>query len=243
MIETLVALFAAHVAADYILQNSDMAANKDKPGPLFLHGTVVWATSFTATGSIEWPIVLLAVLHTVTDWIKANSAKTVSAHLLDQAAHLTTLTAIAYLFPHLWANGHWAEAPNWVLHAALLVSGAVYATRAGGFAVSELMRNYDLRPSPAGLQNAGQTIGTLERALIYLLMLSDMATGIGFLIAAKSVLRFETGKDTSPDEFRKHSEYVIIGTLASYSWAIAASLLIILLRSQLPDLGIALSAI
>jgi len=42
-------------------------------------------------------------------------------------------------------------------------------------------------------------------------------TGIGFLIAAKSLLRFEATKE------QKASEYVIIGTLTSFGWALAVS--------------------
>jgi hypothetical protein len=41
---------------------------------------------------------------------------------------------------------------------------------------------------------------------------------IGFLIAAKSILRFDTVKKN-----QKISEYVIIGTLASFGWALIAA--------------------
>ena len=47
-------------------------------------------------------------------------------------------------------------------------------------------------------------------------------TGVTFLIAAKSVLRFNT---VSGD--RKASEYVIIGTLASIGWAMLTALAIV----------------
>ena len=61
-------------------------------------------------------------------------------------------------------------------------------------------------------------IGLLERALIFLMVLAGQPAGIGFLIAAKSVLRFDTA---SKDQ--RASEYVIIGTLASFGWALLVS--------------------
>ena len=65
------------------------------------------------------------------------------------------------------------------------------------------------------------------------LILTGQAAGIGFLIAAKSVLRFSDTKDD-----RKISEYVIIGTLASVAWAIFAAGLTQIQLNGLPPLGI-----
>lgn len=245
MAETLVALFAAHVIADYLLQTTDIAKNKHRFGPLVLHGLAVFTTAILMTGSAAWPVFLVTGLHILVDLIKANFPRSFRSHIADQTAHIATLAMVSYLFPRLWADGLWQDLPAWVSHLLLLTAGLIYATRAGGFAVADLMAEYDLEPERdtsaaenSGLANAGQTIGQLERALIYLLLLNGLAAGIGFLIAAKSILRFETGKDQSPEAFRKHSEYVIIGTLTSFTWAIAISLAVIMLHAQLPDLGI-----
>ena len=51
-------------------------------------------------------------------------------------------------------------------------------------------------------------------------MLADQPDAIGFLIAAKSILRFN---ELARDSDRRASEYVIIGTLASFAWALAAA--------------------
>ena len=60
-----------------------------------------------------------------------------------------------------------------------------------------------------------------ERLMILMLLLADQPDGIGLLIAAKSILRFnELARDASD---RRASEYVIIGTLASFAWAIATA--------------------
>lgn len=68
--------------------------------------------------------------------------------------------------------------------------------------------------SDKGLIDGGKWIGLLERTLIFVLILAGEFQAIGFLIAAKSILRFQYSKE------RSHSETVIIGTLASFGWAI-----------------------
>ena len=112
-----------------------------------------------------------------------------------------------------------------------LAAGAILATRAGGFAIGLLMQRWAREAN--GLSGAGRVIGNLERGLIFVLILSGQTQNIGFLIAAKSVLRFGTVADD-----RKVSEYVIIGTLASVCWAIAATLMTTMPLNHLPTLGI-----
>lgn len=240
MLETLIALFAAHVLADYVFQTGNMVARKDKFLYLALHGVIVLATAIVVTGSIAAPIFVLAALHLVTDAIKSRFEESIAPHLVDQLVHLITLTAIAAYAPYIWKTGMWAAAPAYVPHILLLVSGAIYATRAGGFAVGILMAPYGPEFSKDSLPGGGKMIGLLERGLIYVLVLAGLPIGIGFLVAAKSVLRFETASDKDLAENRKRSEYVIIGTLASFGWAILVSLAILFLLAQLPALGIAL---
>ena len=55
-----------------------------------------------------------------------------------------------------------------------------------------------------------------------LFLLMDQSSGIGFLIAAKSILRFGEIKDASQ---RKVAEYIIIGTFLSFGWALLISVL------------------
>ena len=61
--------------------------------------------------------------------------------------------------------------------------------------------------------------GELERFLVYVLILVNQFEAIGFLIAAKSILRFGELK-----EDRRDAEYVIIGTM----WSLVCGLLVTL---------------
>lgn len=71
--------------------------------------------------------------------------------------------------------------------------------------------------SQEGLKDAGRTIGIIERSLILTFILMSQYQAIGFLIAAKSVFRFGDLIDTSQ---RKRTEYILIGTLISFTFSI-----------------------
>jgi len=75
-----------------------------------------------------------------------------------------------------------------------------------------------------GLPHAGKWIGVLERMLILTFILIGEFSSIGFLIAAKSILRFSAKTNTQQ---RKRSEYVLIGTLMSFLCAILVSLVLL----------------
>ncbi|MET3114704.1 hypothetical protein AAKU52_002441 [Pedobacter sp. CG_S7] len=64
-----------------------------------------------------------------------------------------------------------------------------------------------------GLASAGKWIGICERVLILTFMLLHQYTAIGFLMTAKSILRFSE-KETNT---QLKTEYVLVGTLVSFT--------------------------
>ncbi|ATG46367.1 hypothetical protein CEW89_01555 [Celeribacter ethanolicus] len=233
MLETLAALFLAHVLADYVFQTRWMVEEKSRPETLFLHALIVLLTAMATTGQVASPMIYaLALIHIVIDTVKTRFfSDTFIPHITDQALHLVTLTLIALIAPDLFPQGPYA-ALAWLPKAMLFTAGAIYATRAGGFAVGKLMERFGPNPIGDSLDKGGFWIGLLERGLIFLLLIGQMAGGIGFLVAAKSVLRFEAAQEG------KKAEWVIIGTLASFGWAIAVTLAVMFIAAQLPPLGI-----
>ncbi|WP_420858748.1 DUF3307 domain-containing protein [Marivivens marinus] len=227
MIETVLALLLAHAVADFVLQNRWIVQNKGRAGALLLHGALVLLTAQVATGQWAAPALLvLAAVHVLIDLAKARLTRGgIGPFLADQAAHMATIGAVAVFAPDLWATGLWPGliAPDQldlVLHGILVVITLIFALRGGEFAVGLLMRRYAARMGNSGLPQAGRTIGWLERGLVCLFIGTGIPAGIGFLVAAKSILRFGTA---SKDQ--KHSEYVIIGTLASFGWALTIALI------------------
>jgi len=78
-----------------------------------------------------------------------------------------------------------------------------------------------MNPRTDSLNKAGTYIGIFERLLVLIFVLMGQYAAIGFLIAAKSVLRIS--KD-GEDDARKKTEYVLIGTLISFTTAIIIGL-------------------
>ncbi len=72
-----------------------------------------------------------------------------------------------------------------------------------------------------GLENGGRTIGQWERGLIFLFVMVNIPSAVGFLVTAKSIFRF--GELTNSHN-RKEAEYITIGTLMSFGIAFAVSL-------------------
>ncbi|MBU2936270.1 MULTISPECIES: DUF3307 domain-containing protein [Pacificibacter] len=241
MFETLSGLFFAHVLADYVFQTSKMAQSKDRVTTLLVHTLVVYLCAVVALGSIAWPIAVLAGLHMAIDalkaiWVKTRKDDGIKPYLTDQLTHLVTLAAIAAFAPTLWADGVWTKdlasgglinISAWAPKAMLLTAGILYTTRAGGFAVGKLMQPFITGAPKKSLPKGGMMIGLLERGLIFLMFLAGQPAGIGFLIAAKSVLRFDAASKN------EKAEYVIIGTLASFSWAIAIAILTLAINNGL----------
>ncbi len=68
--------------------------------------------------------------------------------------------------------------------------------------------------------NTGRVIGLLERIFVFLFVMLNQYTAIGFILAAKGVTRF---KDF---ESRTFAEYVLVGTLLSALLAMSVGYLV-----------------
>ena len=233
MTETFAALLFAHVAADFLLQTNGMAARKKEAPMLLLHGLLVLLTAYAAIGRLDvWEPLALTAAHLVIDAVKAHALPDrLWSFFADQVAHLLTLIACAAYAPTLFAGGLWTGA-DWVPGTLAMAAGLITATVAGGHVVAYLVSRWGKDVLPEGLPNAGRLIGLLERGIIFILILFGQPASIGFLIAAKSVLRFDTRRE------QHVSEYVIVGTLASFGWAMAVTWATLVLMAALPPLGI-----
>lgn len=234
MIASFTALLLAHVLADFTFQTKWIHTNKARAHVLLLHGVIVWVTAHLATGQVFSPVLTgLAFAHILIDAVKTYGRfRSLTAFLTDQAAHLATLLAAAAYAPALWDSGAWAAQPA-LLPLMALATGLIAALTAGQHVVALLMRPHSIRIRNTGLREGGRQIGLLERGLIYVLLLANQPLGVGFLVAAKSLLRFGTAMRD-----QRLAEYVIIGTLASFGWAILVTLAIQTLLPYLPPLEI-----
>jgi hypothetical protein len=234
MENTLTLLVAAHLLGDFVFQTDRMVANKSRPAVFVLHVLIVTLCAGVLVGSVS-PLVLLgtAISHAATDLLKMRWSRSNGdgwrVYLADQAAHFAAAVAIARLAPDAFAGGIWPALltppeQRGFLVLATLVAGIVLAVPFGGHLIAKLtaplMRQIPDDNFKDGLTRGGQYIGYLERAFVFLLIQCRYPDGIGFVIAAKSILRFGELKDR---EGRRLSEYVIIGTFLSFGWGLGAA--------------------
>lgn len=238
MLETMIALLLAHALADFVFQTRQMVANKAKMRVLLGHILIVGLTSAALLGQLHWPVLgLIVASHLAMDAIKIHAMNDrLGAFVTDQAVHLGFIIIAALIWPHTYGTGIWAAPPallagfipaGWfqaMPGVMVVMAGAILAVRGGSFLIGKVMD--PLKPhaesdlnTGTGLPDGGALIGVLERSLVFVLVLGGQFSAIGFLVAAKSILRF------NPDQGqRAMTEYVIIGTLLSFGWAILVAL-------------------
>jgi hypothetical protein len=121
--------------------------------------------------------------------------------------------------------------------ALVCVIGALVTTYLGGalvaYGIDRFAKEWKAGGLARGFPEGGKLIGQLERFLIYLLVVSGNAEGVGFLIAAKSVFRFGELTDVKNDAGRKEAEYITIGTLMSFACGLAMSLVFKLILDEI----------
>ena len=235
MIETFIALACAHLAADFLLQPGWLIRHKQKFVYLFLHIAIIIILTGLFLGSLN-PYILgiIAVTHALADYVKAIKFKdTLAPFVIDQLFHFAVIAGLAIAFPTAFSEGAWRvltpEQARFYIDALALLAGFIAAVWTGAYLVEKFMNSLrkseasDAEKSLEGLRNGGFVIGCLERAIIYILVASGQTIGVGFLIAAKSLLRFG---DISNSEHREVVEYIIIGTFASFGWSLLVASLI-----------------
>jgi hypothetical protein len=241
MLVTFLALLAGHLAGDFLCLPAwgdlPTQALAERRGPtrlalLMLHVMAVVVLTALALGRWDPEIVRwTAATHLAMDLVKRYVLPdNLRAFLLDQAVHVGVAAALAARYPEAaeqgwWLQAHGPEFAAWYFTGLSLIAGVTLCVPAGGVLVERSVRPFlaeiaydDIK----GLSNGGKVIGYLERALVLLLVLMDQITGIGFLVAAKSILRFGEIKEAS---HRKVAEYIIIGTFLSFGWALLTAAL------------------
>ncbi len=216
MLTTALALVLAHLLADYPLQTNWIVTNKRRPEAMAIHIAIVFVLTFIALRGTLLPTLAIVGIHLGIDLIKTYLApEKLWTYLGDQLAHLATIAGALWFWPELGLL--WPSATPIIQYSLAFGCGILVSVWAGGPAIGYLMQDFqDARGD--GLPEAGRMIGMLERALVFLMVLAGQPAGIGFLIAAKSVLRFDMAAGN-----QKTAEYVIIGTLASFGWALVVS--------------------
>ncbi len=224
----------AHLLADFALQTKKMVQHKKrlraKSWVLYahclLHGALIYLFSADKT---NWIIpVTVAVTHFFIDLWKLNRKDTPPAFITDQLLHLAVLITLwlIYYQPAGWWQTQLTQLTGntglWIILSGYMIIIFPFSYILG-FATAKWRDEVEtsLIRSTISLSEAGKWIGIFERILVYTFVVTNHLEGIGFLIAAKSILRFN---DMKGNNVRKEAEYVLIGTLMSFTSSIIAGL-------------------
>jgi hypothetical protein len=236
-LELLIRILVAHFFADFNFQTTAMAKEKDKnglkSGSFWLHiGIHVLVLSLVLWDYHLWPILLIiSVGHFLIDAIKTRiSNSSTWVFIVDQVLHFVIIVTVWLVYTQQEALlvGNLSELLSNQKAWGLILAYTLVTIPTGVFIgkltekwAKELEKQPDAKKK-SGLNNAGKWIGVLERILILTFIIASEFSAIGFLLAAKSVFRFG---DLKNDSEHKKTEYIIIGTLLSFVFAIAIGLL------------------
>lgn len=239
----LIRLLLGHFSADFLLQSRAMVDAKGrgawKSGTLYLHAVIYTAMVFLASAKWAewfWLVPLLFVSHVLIDGWKAAQGNRTSTFICDQLAHLTVLILIFCALIG-WAENSLGRCFGNIWNSPrllIIVLGYVFILWPVGrlmTVLTEPFRRQLGEEKSRGLELAGFWIGCLERAFLLTFVLFGYLPGIALLLGLKSLFRFGEIKDPNN---RKETEYILIGTLLSFGFALASGLAIKAILRYLP---------
>lgn len=227
-------IFMAHILADFFLQRYNWVMDK-RTGVrsiyLYYHIAIVGLLTYLFLGDwTHWQLPLfITVTHFLIDWWKSFQRNTARFFVIDQFLHLSIL-----VIGWLWYIGYNVDNIDVLLNSLnnssvwIVLSAYLLVLRPLGFLIGKLTRRWnnelgEYKSGIIGLKNAGTWIGYVERTIILTFMLVGQYSAIGFLIAAKSIFRFSGKMEDKAD--RMQAEYILIGTLISFLFAILTGVL------------------
>jgi hypothetical protein len=226
----LLRLVVAHLLTDFVLQPtawvSQKKQKKHRSAKLYLHVLVAGITAYLFSGLWNnwWLPLVIMVTHFFIDLWKLNRPENVRYFIIDQLLHVLVIV-IAWVTLFYDLHTVWCYILQLLQNTKLwlIITGYILVTWPLGILIGIATDKWRIAAevSKDGLQKAGVWIGFFERLLILTFILSNQFAAVGFLIAAKSILRFSDKENT-----QKKTEYVLIGTLMSFAAAVIIGILI-----------------
>ena len=170
---------------------------------------------FTFQLSLWWFFPIIFILHFVTDLFKSKLKDNIPAFLIDQLLHIAALFILATYVTDTTISEN-------LIKFWIFANGFILVTNPIGIFTGLFLNAVIPDKNKKNKHDISAWIGILERILILIFILAGQFTAIGFLIAAKSIFRFN---DTREDGNKK-AEYFLLGTLISFTLAIVIGLLI-----------------
>lgn len=223
----LLKLFFAHLLSDFFLQPLSWVKDKEqlkiKSIKLIYHVLLTTLFAWIFSGSFI-TAVFIGICHYGIDlWKVYAKDKSIKTFLVDQIFHFIILI-ISWLYLidafaqfKLLAIEVMTDFKVWAILTSYLFCSFPLGIIIG--VATQHWRNQVELNKAESLNEAGKWIGLFERMLTLTFVLNNQYEAIGFLIAAKALLRFK-------DSDLKLTEYVLIGTLISFTVTILVGMLL-----------------
>lgn len=232
----LLQLVLAHILTDFVFQPNAWVAHKKKHKTkslyLYLHAFIAGGLTYLLLQKWNlWGVPLfIAISHFFIDSWKLSSGKDNLRYFLwDQVFHLLAIL-LAWLYMIDGFNDVGEVVWEWFNSPEILALIAAYllVIFPVGMVIGKATERWqDDIPATStkegSLKSAGRYIGIFERILVLTFIFWGSFSAIGLLIAAKSILRYNEKTESGA---RKQTEYVLIGTLMSFAFAILIGLLV-----------------
>ena len=224
-------LFAAHVIGDFYLQSDRLCKQKLDRGVrswfLYVHVILIGLLSWIVVPewNFRYCVFYIVLSHLIIDLGKKYSGAGFGPFVIDQILHILVLWAVTvfYVPEHALLITNMSETIQAIL---LFTLSFLLCGKPANIFIKLILKKYSIGISKncEEIKNAGALIGNLERMLTVIFVVIGQYEAIGFVIAAKSLLRF---KDTDTAK----TEYVLAGTFLSFGIALGLGLFV---KSALP---------
>lgn len=232
----LLALVFTHIAGDFYLQPNAWVLDKKKNSyrslGLLKHVGVHTLLAALVFLYFDWRSVYLALvigaIHWLIDFAKIEAkGDEIIQFMMDQAAHLLYLLLVWEWWASVSVASHLFENNVIDIRFGLYALAYFIVFTPMSIFMGMATAKWHHEITVIGLKEAGRWIGRLERLLILTFVLHGQFQAIGFLITAKSVFRFG---DLMKADNQKRTEYILIGTLISFTITIFLGLFVLWLE-------------
>ena len=222
-------MLAAHLLTDFALQPNSWVEGRNahhyQSRHIYYHIIMTMLIACLFDGFTNWIVpVLIGTSHFSIDLWKSYRPQKMLYFVLDQSMHiLVILVTGLLLYPPDPAISNSLQSILRNENYWAVTLAVVFLAHPSGIIIGMLTGRWreQLADTSNSLADAGKWIGILERLIIFVLVVFDQYAAIALLTAAKSILRFSESKNA-----QERSEYVLIGTLISITFALVTGLII-----------------
>lgn len=230
-------LFLAHLLGDFVFQSDTLCKHKHEKGFrswfMWVHPVIVTLLTWLMFGRwcFVWGGIITFSSHLGIDVTK-NYFERTDRHLWwfagDQLLHMVVIACLSWMYGSEWVQFPFIPA-GYETFAPAVASALILCVKPANILIKGVFEQYEIEVPPSGkkksndLNNAGALIGSVERIIILILMLLSQYEAIGFVVAAKSLMRFKDSEGAK-------AEYVLVGTLLSLCIAMVCAICVMLVR-------------